>query len=89
MFHKLAIPPSSEDGFLQWHTSLPDDIPEGSCFYIDGSAMDADSRQLTRFGFAIVAVDDHGVLRGIANGTTPAFVRSAAGAELWGLPGRS
>ena len=41
---------------------------------------------LNRKPFAPREAGDGGVLRGLANGTTPHFVRSAAAAELWALP---
>ena len=76
-------PPTPKEGTLRWHMVFDESIAEQLTYYIDGSGIHAVHSEYARFGFAVVAVDSHGALRGLANGTVPHYVRSSAEAELW------
>ena len=66
-----------------WRIPLPDDIPDDTCFYIDGSAVDIEDKQFVRLGYSIIAVGAQGELRGVGYGSPPSWVIDSAGAETW------
>ena len=80
---KLALDEQSAQATLVWHIPLPDDPPDDTVYYIDGSAMDADNKPLIRLGFAIAAVSPIGELLGVAYGCPPSWILDSAGAETW------
>ena len=83
MFSEISLPLPSEDGFLSWRLPLSVDASSDTCFYIDGSAMDADSKHTCRLGFSIVGVGPNGQLRALGYGTPPSWIVDSAGAEIW------
>ena len=59
------------------------DIPQGATWYIDGSLFDEARSFARRTGFGVVVVSEAGQLVACGNGIPPAWVKDAAGAELW------
>ena len=43
---RIPIPLRSKDASLRWRLPLPEEVPRGSTFYIDGSDLDADTKVL-------------------------------------------
>eukprot|EP00973_Karenia_brevis_P075181 10442994-Karenia_brevis.AAC.1 len=58
-------------------------MPERVRIFIDGSLFDESRRWARRTGFGIAVVSREGSLLAFGNGTPPAWVVDAAGAELW------
>ena len=54
-------------------------------FYTDGSALDGPAYELTRCGWAFVALNADGVVVAAAYGATPPWIRDIGGAEGWAL----
>ena len=83
MYCKIPIPLRSKDASLRWRLPLPEEVPRGSTFYIDGSALDADTKAMARLGFAIVVVSPQGQLAALGYGSPPDWIVDSAGAETW------
>ena len=81
LLSKLCIPARSTEASFRWQLQPSADIPDGSTFYIDGSAVDADTKQLVRLGFAIVLVSPQGELLALGCGCPPAWIVDSGGAE--------
>ena len=79
---RISTPPIVDHDSLRWHLGPPED---GSNIFgfIDGPAFDANYLQNPSCGFALIAVDTHGVLVAVAGGRPPAWIDSAGGAEVW------
>ena len=81
----VVIAPSPAQGWFRWLVGLPDELPEGTTFYIDGSWIDGPSRVTGRAGYAIVVVAPDGKLLAYAYGVPPRWACSSAAAEAWAL----
>jgi len=82
---RLQVPAPAADGWFRWLKAVPDSVSGELVYYIDGSLLDGPSRLFGRTGFAVVAVDRQGELRGYGHGVPPCWVRTAAAAEAWAL----
>jgi len=79
----VVITPSPAQGWFRWLVGLPDELPDGTTFYIDGSWIDGPSRVTGRAGYAIVVVAPGGELLAYAYGVPPCWACSSAAAEAW------
>jgi hypothetical protein len=71
---------------MNWVTPLPDRYDaEDLTWYMDGSAMNGRWHELATTGFGIVVTASNGEIIACAQGSPPAWVRTAAAAEAWAL----
>jgi len=82
---RLAIPRGRPGGWKRWLIGSPELADDECTWYVDGSMVDGKWQGTTRTGFGIVIVGPDGGVRGIALGSPPSWVTSAAGAEAWAL----
>ena len=78
-----TVPPPAEGSF-QWVMKPPGNSFRGK-FYTDGSCMDARRGELTRLGWAFVALDADDRIAAIARGVPPKWIGDIPGAEAWAL----
>ena len=81
--HAICVPPRPYMESLEWLLGSADAFENGNRVYIDGSATDPTEPEFTRLGFAIVVVDDTGLLLAVLRGVPPPWIRDSAGAETW------
>jgi len=82
---RLAIPRGRPGGWRRWLIGSPELADDSCTWYVDGSMVDGKWQGTARTGFGIVIVGPDGGVRGIALGSPPSWVTSAAGAEAWAL----
>ena len=86
----LVVPPSAPltkpapEATFHWHVR-PSDRLLLARFYSDGSALDGPAYELSRCGWAFVAVDERGRTVAAAYGATPPWIRDIGGAEGWAI----
>eukprot|EP00973_Karenia_brevis_P035504 4893570-Karenia_brevis.AAC.1 len=79
---KVRVPARPSCDTFRW-TLEPSVQAHGDKWFIDGSLFDEAKRYARRTGFGIVVLDASGSLIGLACGVPPAWIKDAAGAELW------
>lgn len=80
---RAPLAPAQES--FTWIWPLPDELPVGVRFFIDGSLFDESRKWARRTGFGVAVVSNAGSLLAFGNGVPPPWIVDAAGAELWAL----
>ena len=78
---QAPLAPAQES--FTWLWPLPEELPDGVRFFIDGSLFDESRRWARRTGFGVAVVSEAGSLLAFGNGIPPPWIVDAAGAELW------
>jgi len=79
----VRAPAAPEQGTFTWIWQPPNEWPEGSRIFIDGSLFDEARRWARRTGFGVAIVSSEGSLLAFGSGIPPSWIVDAAGAELW------
>jgi hypothetical protein len=83
----LRLPSLDSTAFdtLYWGMKPPQILPNDARWFIDGSQICPERRQLSTFGFGLAAVGRNGELLAWGWGTPPKWCDSASAAEAWAL----
>ena len=82
---RIPRPPLQTEVGFRWYTAPPDVTRTDLTWYTDGSMKFGPQWELRRTGCAIVVVSAAGDLIAYGSAVPPAWVRTAAAAELWAV----
>ena len=82
---KIRRPPVQEEAAVRWIGAPPDVTRSDLIWYTDGSLKYGSCWELRRTGCSLVVVSQDGDLVAYGHAVPPAWVRSAAAAELWAV----